>query len=309
MFQKTKVDMAIQTEIWATDLAANLFRNNSFLRRSRNDDAFVENKTVHLPQSGSKPGVERNRASRPASIGERTDTVVDYDLHEFTSDPTLITDLDAIEVSYDKRSSVLNDHSLTLNDSIADYVAYVWAPSQAGNIVATTGTTTRPGSAPGATGNRKILIKDDVLKIKAAFDGADIPMDGRFLLLNAQMYADLLSDKDLLNRDFMLTPNLETGSVGRIYGFEVYVRSLVGRYATASTTPKDPTAANATTDNAYALAWQQNFVRAAMGAVKVYADEDKPEYYGSVFSAMVRAGGSKAYSNQRGIMALVEAAG
>lgn len=299
--------MAIVTEIWASDIAAQLFRDNTFLRRSKNDDAFVDNRTVHLPQSGAKPNVERARAILPAVITQRTDTIVDYDLIEFTSDPTLITDIDEIEVSYDKRASVLGDHSMQINDSIADYLAYAWAPSLASNIISTTGSTSRAASAPGATGTRKILTKADVLSAKVFMDRNDIPLDGRFLLLNADMYNDLLQDSTLLNRDYMTTPNLETGSVGRLFGFEIYVRSLVGRYGTGSVTPKDPTAANATTDNAYGLAWQQNFVRAAKGGVKVYADENKPEYYGSIFSAMSRAGGSKAYSNQRGVCALVEA--
>ena len=41
--------------------------------------------------------------------------------------------------------------------------------------------------------------------------------------------------------------------------------------------------------------------------VKVYADMDKPEYYGSIFSAMLRAGG-KTRKDLKGVIALVESA-
>lgn len=299
--------MAIQTEIWAADIAANLFRNNMWIRQSRNDDAFVEDSKVHLPQAGAKPNVERNRAVLPATITERTDVTVEYLLNEFTSDPTLIRDIDAIEVSYDKRSNVLMEHVETLNDSIGDYAGYIWAPADSALIVDHTSTATRASAAPGATGTRKRLTKEDIMSVKAIMDVQDVPQEGRVLLLNSVAYNDLLRDTTVLSSDYMNRGVLPSGAVNEILGFVIYVRSSVGRYPTASATPKDPTAVNATSDNAYSLAWHPRFVRFALGSVKVYADEDKPEYYGSIFSAMVRSGGSKSYTNHRGVVALREA--
>jgi len=297
--------MAIQKEIWVAEIAANLFKDNTFLRRSRNDDAFVEGKVVHLPQSGALPAVVRDRSSFPATITERTDTEVTYNLHSFSSDPTLIRDMDEIEVSYEKRQNVLDEHIGTLTDSIATYMAYAWAPNVAANIVRTTGAA-RPASAPGATGNRKKLTKADILSAKILMDKMDVPQSGRYLLLNAEMLGDLLEDTTLLSRDFVQTPNLELGTIGRLLGFEVYVRSHVGRYAAGSNTPKDPDAANAATDEAFALAWHERFVRAARGEIKVFADEDVPQYYGSIFSAEVRAGGTAWYTDKRGVVAIIE---
>lgn len=299
--------MAIQNEIWARDIAANIFKNNMWIRQSRNDDAFVENKTVHLPQSGSVPTVERNRSSLPATITERTDAIVDYSLVEFTSDPTLIRDIDAIEVSYDKRSNVLMEHIDQINDECGTYLGYVWAPASAGLIVDHTSSATRTSAAPGSTATVKRLTKEDIMNAKAILDGQDIPQEGRVLLLNSQAYNDLLRDDKLLSADYMNRGNLPTGAIGNVLGFNVFIRSLVGRYPTASATPKDPTAANATTDLAFSLAWHPRFVRTALGSIKVYADEDKPEYYGSIFSAMVRCGGSKSYTSHRGVVALREA--
>lgn len=299
--------MALQTEIWIAELAKNIFKNNSFLRRSKNDDSFVENKVVHLPQSGAVPNTKRNRVILPAPIVQRTDVDETYNMVEFTSDPTLITDIDSIEVSYDKRRNVLEEHEMTLNDEIADYVPYQWAPTVAAQVVPTSGSD-RPAIAPGATGTRKKFTKADILKAKAILDRQNIPNEGRYLLLSSDMYNDLLTDSELLSREFMATPNLENGTVGKIFGFDIYIRSLVGRYATGNTVVKDPVAADAATDNAYGLAWHSSFVRAALGSIKVYADEDKPEYYGSIFSTMARAGAHKSYTNQRGVVAIAEIA-
>jgi hypothetical protein len=49
-------------------------------------------------------------------------------------------------------------------------------------------------------------------------------------------------------------------------------------------------------------------VRRALGAIKVYANENDPTLYGSAFSTMARAGGRKAYSDETGVVAIVEAA-
>lgn len=300
--------MALQTEIWVGDLAENLFPDNSFMRRSQNDDIFVENKVVHLPQSGTVPNVVRNRSTLPAVITERADADETYSMSEFTSDPSLIRDIDAIEVSYPKRQSVLYNHQMQLDRKMADYIAYIWGVSQAAQIVATTGDDRTVGIASGATGTRKKITKADILKAKAIMDRMDVPSEGRYLLLPSDMYNDLLEDMDLLSSRYMPQGNLQTGTVDKLYGFEIYTRSQVGRYNLNNVNPKDPDASDAANDNAYAIAWHPMFVRAALGGVKVYADEDKPEYYGSVFSTMARAGGHHTYTNQRGVVSIAESA-
>ncbi len=297
--------MAIQREIWAADIAANIHKYNAFVRMSINDDDKVNGKTVHLPQSGASPTVVRNRSSYPATAAQRTDTIISYDIQDFTSDPTHVTDLELREVSYDKRADVLMDHQDTINDKVGSFVPYAWAPASASMIVSTSGAD-RTGTAPGATGTRKRITKEDLLSAKEILDSLDIPSEGRVILLNSAMYNDLLRDDDLLDRDFMNNGNLPDGVVSRVLGFNVFMRSLVGRYATASNTPKDPDAANAATDNAFALLWHPRFVRYAFDATKVFYDEDKADYYGGLFSAEARCGASVRYTNYRGVVAIRE---
>lgn len=298
--------MALQTEIWSRDIAANLFPDNTFLARAKDDSMFVENKVVHLPQSGSVPGVTRNRSSYPATIAQRTDTEATYNLVELTSDPTHITDIDAIEVSYDKRQNVLGDHIDQIRRKAADYILWQWAPTAAsGNLILTSGAV-RAASAPSATLTRKSLAKADLVALKLLFDKNEIPQDGRFLLLNAAMFSDVMADTSITSRDYTDNVSIEQGTIGSLFGFRVYLRSFVTRALTANSVAKDPDTAGAATDNAWSLAWHTDFVRRALGEVKVYSDIDKPEYYGSIFSAMARMGGSKSYSDFRGIAALAE---
>lgn len=300
--------MAIQKQVWIADIASNIFPDNTFTARSVDDSQYVSNKTVNLPQSGNKPNSERNRSIIPAQIVQRVDAVETYDIEEFTTDPTLIRDIEEVEVSYDKRQDVLMDHNETLRTDVANYLSYVWAPATAAAIFDTTGTGTRPGAAPGATGTRKVFTRADILKLKAAMDAQDIPADDRVLLLPSAFYNDLLADTQLLSSDFMGSGNIPSGAIARVFGFALYLRSGAARYAAASNTPKDPAAIAAATDNAAAIAWHPRFVRRAMGEIKVFANEDQATMYGSVFSALVRAGGRPRYTNGRGVFAVREVA-
>lgn len=300
--------MGISKEIWARDIADKLFPVNAFTALGINDSAFVDNTTVHLPQSGANPAIERNRSVLPATITQRTDTTVTYDLDEFTSDPTLITDIDAIEVSYDKRQSVLRNHVNQLNAKMADWIAYWWAATQAANIVRTTGDS-RAAFVSGATGNRKEVKIDDLINAKRVLDNMDVPREGRVLVIPAEMYNDLLKEAKVLSAEYNQMGRLPDGIVNRLFGFDIFVRSSVVSYTNAGTPAlREPGAVALTTANAGILAFHRDFVRRALGTVKVYADEDKPEFYGSVFSTMARAGARKAYSDETGVVAIVEAA-
>lgn len=301
--------MGISKEIWARDIADKLFADDMFVSAGLNDNPFVENTKVHLPQSGANPGIERNRSTLPATITQRTDTTVEYSLDEFTSDPTLIVDIDAIEVSYDKRQSVLRQHVSQLNNKMAEWIAYWWGASTSSNIIRTTGDN-RNAFVAGATGTRKLVTLADIIDAKRVLDNMDVPQSGRVMVMPAEMYNDLLEIDKVLNSQYNQTGRLPDGVVNRIFGFDIYVRSSVVSYTNASTPVlREPGAATLTTANAGILCFHRDFVRRALGTVKVYADEDKPEYYGSIFSTMARAGGAKAYSDETGVVSIVEAAG
>lgn len=305
--------MAILTEVWARDIAEKLFPEDSFVMQAVSDDAWVNNKTVHRPQAGALPNVAINRSVFPAASVQRTDTDNTYDLDEFTSDPTLIRDIEEVEVSYAKRQSVLQNHISQLNVKIANQMAFKWSATGASNILRTTGSNTA-ANTPGATGLRKMLTLNDLLLAKNFFDDMDVPSEGRYILLPATMYNNLVNAEKsiLLSTDFRSDATVKDGMVTKIFGFNIFTRGRenVLRYSNAGTPVAiAPATAGAATDNAAALCWHKNFVAKAKGSIKVYSDIDKPEYYGSVFSALARAGGQKIYSTQAGVLSIVEAVG
>lgn len=304
--------MPIQTQVWTRDIKEKLFPENSFVVRGINDDAWVDNKTVNLAEAGALPEVVRDRSSLPATRTQRTDSSPNYDLHEHTTTPTVIRDIEETETNYNKRQSVVGSHSKSLNNDIANWIAYYWGATQSANIIRTSGTN-RAAVVAGATGTRAQLVLDNIFDAKALMDDMDLDEEGRCILLPAYMYNDLIKSKqELLEIELSGNARIENGIIKNILGFEIYKRGKKNllTYSNAATPVKrEPTAANLTTANAAAIFWHEEFVRRALGAVKVFSEIDDPSWYASTFSTLARAGGRPAYSDETGIGAIVEAAG
>jgi hypothetical protein len=305
--------MALQKEMWATDIAENVYPDNSFLSQCRDDSEFLEGKRVHLPQAGAAPAVQKNRTQLPAAATKRNDDVADYDVDEYTTDPVVLQLTEEIEASYPKRQSVLFDHIQTLTNQIAGGAAFAWSPTAATNIIRTTGNLRDPYKSFQA-GQRRAVAKKDFINAARLLNRMDVPQNGRVCLVDADLVADLMDIPEFTQAQMIGQANLVNGSIGRLLGFDIYVRSATTLFTNAATpVKKDVVVANAATDNASILFWHPSFVRFAKGTttnggIQIFEQANAPGYYGDVFSAMVRAGGRIARTDQRGVVSLVEAA-
>ena len=299
--------MAVFKEIWVADIAANIFRDNSFIVRSKDDSQYVDGKVVHLPQSGTKPGVVKNRATFPGTATQRTDNELTYVIDSYTTDPMHLLNADEMQVSYDKRQSIIGDHTAMISERVADWILYYWTPSTASRMVASTGGA-KPATAPSAAGNRKKVVLLDIINAKRKLDTEDIPQEGRVMVVPAEMFNDILEIEGVISADKFGQQTIVNGVVAKLLGFDIYIRSRVAIVDTSGAPdPKTPTDAGGADDSHAILLYHPMFVRRAMGEVKLYVDEDSPIYYGDVFSAEVLAGGQKSYTDSRGIVLLYEA--
>ena len=295
----------VQKEIWLRDLVGNFFPDNSFASKSVSDDAFVESgKKVHVPNAGAPSGVQKNRESLPGKVEKRADSDVEYTLNEFTTNPILIPDAENVELSYDKRMSVIAEDKAELQRVAREDLLTAWAPDKDG-CVYTTGEA-RPAHQVNATGNRKAITTDDVLNLQTKFDQENISPEGRYLLLDAVMYAELL--RSMTNTDkigFFQAADVKKGIVGQLYSFNVMKRSSVLRYAVSDGAVTGLATENAATDCAAGLAWQERCVRRALGEVKMFDESGSPTYYGDIYSFLVRCGGAKSRADKKGVYAIV----
>lgn len=294
--------------LWMNRIMENLFASNEFINEAQNWDEYVHAgiKTVVIPQSGTPAGYERNRTTVPATITERADGDISFDMTDYTSNPTLVKKLDQVQVSYDKMRSVIQNMLLNIQDGVALDMLYAWRTEVAASLVETTGAS-ETTTLTGTTGNRKRVAYADLVALQTKLDNQEVPQSGRILLLPSVMYNSLLLDQDIKENFNSKLADLNKGVAGEILGFKVMKRSKVLSYTDAGVA-KLPTAAAAATDSHTGLAWHPMFVGRSKGNIDVFADaQDRPEYYGRVMSCELQAGGKKAYSDGKGVVALRQA--
>lgn len=296
--------MALNKEIWVGTILENFIPNNSFAAQSVDHSEFVNGKTVHVPNAGSGAAIQKNRSTLPATIGTRTDVDLSYPLNVFTSDPLRTEKLVEVELSYDKRTSLIGQTKENLQNAVMEDILFSWVPASPAKVE-TTGASTA-SYIPTATGNRKAMTKADVLAVKVKMDKDGVPAEGRYMLLDAVMYNQLLNDlTNAETMNFLAGANVETGVVGQYLGFQFYMRGEVLKASSAGVL-KAWTAGAAASDCAAGLAWQKGCVSRAIGEVSVFEDAENPQYYGDIISMGMRAGGSSIRSDKKGVVLIYQ---
>jgi hypothetical protein len=294
--------MALNVEIWHNFISENLYANNAFLQKSVDVSGNVlAGKIVHIPNAGAPSNVQRNRTNLPAQVKRRKDVDVVYALDEFTSDPILITNAETVELSYDKVGSVLANDMSNLRQNMSIWMLYNWFTGA--NVLKTTGSAVSP-HITGTTGNKKAVTLADIEALQARFDEDEIPMEGRTVLFDAQMYRQFVSSLVATEyKDFSSYFNAATGVVGRLFGFDFMKRSRVSTLKNDFTllSPDDNVAATAL---AGAVAWQDTTVERAVGTISMFESKGDPTYYGDVYSFLVRAGGRARRADGKGVYIL-----
>lgn len=308
--------MGIQKEIWISDIQEQLYANNDFIKFSVSHDGFVENKTVHVPQAGTIPSVQKDRAILPITIDQRTDTDRTYNLSKYDAGAILIEDIEKIQVNYDKRMSVMRQYLNAINDRLGLEFLYqmlgTGLTTAGGQIVLSSGSAASGLTPPGGTGNRLQVTLNDIKACAAKLGGDDVPGMNRYMVMPSVVYWDFVEANKayLLNMDYnksLSNEDIATGVVGKVYGFKIIERSYTAVYADAATpTKKAVGAATAATDCWACVAWQQDMVARAKGAVTFYEDVANPVYQGDVYSAAVLFAATTLRTDGKGIVTLVQ---
>lgn len=306
--------MALIKEIWVKDIQETLNENASFLPYSIDHSAYVAFGTVHVPQSGANPDVNVNPSSFPLTISQRTDTDRTYSLNQYALSPTLITNIDELQVSYDKRQSVIGQQMNTLTQTIGNYVAVSWCASGAANIIETTGSAVGTSLPPSGTGTRKAVALVDIANLAKKLDKDNVPRMGRKLLMNADMFWELFTISEVVRASYngFQVNALATGVVAQLFGFDIMIRPTVAVFTKTGTSAKAVGAAAAADDRLACIAWHPTTVSRALGSMTPMFDagdngNGKPEYLGSIFNMEVMLGSAILRTDMKGVAALVQA--
>lgn len=303
-------NVVTDVKVWLDYIVEKIRKSNDFLTRSVDHSSRVlGGAVVYIPQAGADPVVEINASNYPGVVIRRTDSDVNYSLDTYRTAPSHIPWAELQTISYDKIDSVVGSQTSVLVESVADNILLKWAPTEATHEIATTDAVNLSQPAAGQTGTRKGLSYKDVARARAILNSEGVPVNGRVAVIDSWMeesfYASLT---DTQMNAFQQFADNKKGVIGRLHGFDFYVRQSSLAYANGSVTPKAYGAALAATDNLASLFYHPDFVARAVGEIKPFQDKDNPLYYGDIWSMIVRAGGRKLREDNKGVVAIIQAA-
>lgn len=295
----------LNVEIWHKFIEEELFPDDSFMNYAVDVSGEVLNgKVVHIPNAGKASNVKRNRTNLPAQVKRREDVDVTYTLDEFTSDPIFISDIEKVELSYDKISSVMSGDMSNMRKEVSEWMIFKWFTNA--NFIPTTGDAV-PSHVPNSTGNRKAFTIADIIAAQVIFNKADFEQSGRYMMLDATMYAQLQTEMSSnAQRDFLSHQDVAKGILGQLYGFNIMMRSTVAILNTSNVL-QNPDYEPVTTSRAGAVAWQRTAVEKAKGTIKMFDDTNSPTMYGDIYSFLTRAGGRNRRADKAGVLVISQA--
>ena len=310
--------MALDKELWLQTIQEQLFKNDEFLNTVGLDHSgYVNNTQVHIPQAGANPTVSKNLSTFPATIGSRTDADLTYNMGIYYSEPIRIGRDETAYISYDKRASVLNAHMKKMRNVIGNQTLYSWAAgaSAATSQVRTTGSAVSTALAPSATSTRLAITLDDLYSAQSILDSQDLnPSDDRYLILPSSLYWQLINDSSIQKYLEFGEATAISAKVPMVAGLKILKRSSVVVYDN-STSPaiiksigdEGTVSSPAATDNLGGLVISESYVSKALGAIDVYTDEKRPDYYGDIISTTCIHGASKMRTSGEGIVSIIQA--
>jgi hypothetical protein len=308
----------LNREAWTQVLVENTFPDNDFINYSVDHSQYVNYMSVHVPNVGAIPNVTVDRTVFPGTITQRQDFDLQYNLHEYSTDPQHVQYSEQAEISYDKMASILSNMTNQLKTAIGNRTAYDWSPqavvSGVTRVVRTTGAASTACLASGATGSRSAVTLSDIARVKSILAADKMPDDGnQFLLFPSTIYWNqLLQISEVIEMFKYGKAVLPSGVLNELYNFNIMIRPDVSVYLTGATPVLQTIDGNGnvvatnTTDNLAILAWHKNAVSSAKGEMKIFFAGDRPEYYGDISSALIRYGSAKIRRDGKGTCAIVQ---
>lgn len=262
-------------EIWTGEMVKALRggTDGTFLQGIPDESALVGNDVIHLVDVGVQPEVLINQTTYPIPLQALDDKDIAVSLDKFQTKVTPITDDELYAASYDKIQRVKEAHANAINDSKFTKAAHALC---AKTNSATTPVLKTTGTKESAT-NRKKMTLSDVIAMKREMDKLGVPQSDRRLVLCPDHVNDLLESEQTFREQYQI--NRTDGTVGRIYGFDVYEFGETPVYNATGAKQAVGTAASGTSYHC-SFAFYAKRVFKATGSTKMYYSkaETDPEY-------------------------------
>ncbi len=258
----------VLTEVWIGEMVKSLRRGleATWLEGIPDSSSIVENDVIHLVDVGVEPDVLINNTTYPIDLQVLDDADIPIGLDKFQTKVTPITDDELHALSYDKMGRVKESHSNAIND--AKFMKAAHSMCAQGNT-ATTPVLATSGAVDAASGRKKMTTAD-VIEMKRKMDKLGVPAQGRRLVLCSDHVNDLLEASQTFREQYNI--DRANGTVGKLYGFDVYEFANNPVYTTAGAKKSvGATASSGEFQASFAFYTQRVFK--ATGSTKMYYSE------------------------------------
>lgn len=269
--------VGLNKEIWLPELMEGFYADDSFLSEMRDMSAFVDNDVINLAEAGVNPDVLVNNTVYPISYSQRADVPIALSLDTFDTENTLVRNIETAELAYEKRNSIMYGHKQALRMTFMEKAAHAVAPSADSALTPLLQTT-----GAGVGGFRNMTFSD-ILDLEERFDQAEIPTEGRILVLNATHLKHLrLEDADKY-KDMIKDGKIETFKVYRLASKRLprYNKTTGAKVAYGA-------AAAPSTDTISSIAFHKDEVMRAQGSQDIFSREKDPELRGDMIGFQMR---------------------
>lgn len=268
-------------EVWTGELVKHLRgkMEATWLDGLPDSSSLVNNDVIHLIDVGVDPEVLINNTTYPILPETLTDEDIPIGLDKFQTRPTSVTDDELHALSYDKMTRVKESHGNSIHDSKFTKAAHA--------LCATENTSKTPvlvttGERDAATGRLKMTL-NDVINMKRAMDNLGVPAQNRRLVLCSDHVNDLLESNQSFREQYNINRN--EGTVGRLYGFDIYEFGNTPLYTTGGV--KKAVGATASAGEFHcSFAFYTPRVFKATGSMKMYYSDaaNDPQYQRNLIS-------------------------
>lgn len=219
----------VLTEVWTGELIKALrgYLDASWLDGVPDQSSIVNNDVIHMVDVGADPAVLINNKTYPIEVQTLEDGDKTFQLAKFQTKVIPVTDDELFALSYDKMARVKESCANAISDAKFAKAAHALCPTQNAAktpVLVTTG-------AVDATTKRIKLCVDDIINLKRKLDGMGVPSNNRRLVLCPDHVNDLLETEQAFKE--MYNINRADGTIGKMFGFEIYESNYNPTYSTA----------------------------------------------------------------------------
>lgn len=212
-------------ELWSDEVRR--FRDQKFVATMYTKKVSFEGRkgdTLHLPYI-SRAAVNTKLPETPVTLQSRTESEFTMTIDQYKESSFMIEDILNIQSAYNLRREYTREAGYALARDMDNAVLALRAAVN--NFAAQRIYNTVDGTLAGSAS--RPLDQAAILAAKEILDLADVPEEGRVLMVGVQQYNDLLTIDAFVRDEYVSVRPTETGRVGQIYGIPVIKTTQIGR--------------------------------------------------------------------------------